>query len=408
MKQISPRLLVLLDQAIYSGSSFGLTMVLARYFTIEIFGLYGSVMLLAYLLTSIGGAVVMQPFQVTWTRVGAIAPYLSFIALGHGLFVVVSIMIGMVVLQVPALRHGGWQPQMMLLVGGFLLHDGLRKLLLAIDKVRSTLLLDLGNGVLQAMVVGAMLLGHWGLGDYAAWSGWAYLPAVVVVGSRLGLGRLGMRWRIYLRLHLQQGKWLLATALLQWWSSNLFVVASGLLLGKPALGALRLVQSFFGVLGILLQAFENYGLPKAAALYQQKPQAAAAYLRQLGGQGLVVFGLVLLALVLLAEPILYWTVGASFVPYAFVVRGMAAVYALIALSYPVRMAIRMMLLNRAFFIGYLCAFCFSVSSCYALLRNAGLWGCLIGLIVNQLIMLVVWQFVLHKKQFFLWKSSTSY
>jgi O-antigen/teichoic acid export membrane protein len=65
-----------------------------------------------------------------------------------------------------------------------------------------------------------------------------------------------------LQYHFKEGKWLFSASIVQWFSSNFFTLVAGIYLGINALGALRLVQSFFGAVNVILQTVENYYLPK--------------------------------------------------------------------------------------------------------------------------------------------------
>ena len=75
--------------------------------------------------------------------------------------------------------------------------------------------------------------------------------------------------------------------------TNFFILVAGVYLGIEALGALRLVQSFFGIINIGLQTIENYFLPKVASLYHQSVLEAKKYLVQITFFGLVVLGTLL-------------------------------------------------------------------------------------------------------------------
>ena len=82
---------------------------------------------------------------------------------------------------------------------------------------------------------------------------------------------------------------------------------------------------------------------------------------------------------------------------------MALLYFVIFIGYPIRMSIRMMLMNRQFLIGYLISFVFSLATFQYLLSVWHLKGAILGLITNQLLMLLYWQYLLIKKDFILWK-----
>ena len=89
--------------------------------------------------------------------------------------------------------------------------------------------------------------------------------------------------------------------------------------------------------------------------------------------------------------------------FGYVVQGMAALYFVIFIAYPVRMAIRVLVLNNNFFYGYLFALVFSLLSFTFLLETWGLIGAIIGLITSQLILMAYWQYILIQNNFRLWK-----
>ena len=67
-----------MDQAVFSGSGFLTTVVLARILGPAEFGVYASVVLISYLIISIMNALVIQPFQVASTEISDQTSYHSF------------------------------------------------------------------------------------------------------------------------------------------------------------------------------------------------------------------------------------------------------------------------------------------------------------------------------------------
>jgi O-antigen/teichoic acid export membrane protein len=166
------------------------------------------------------------------------------------------------------------------------------------------------------------------------------------------------------------------------------------------------VQSLFGVLNLLLQSFENYVLPEATRRYVASAQEAQHYLRRISSRAALFFGMVLVPLFLFATEIIRRAGGPEYVPYAYVVRGMALLYGLIFIGYPIRIAIRVLLLNNHFFHGYLLSLVFSLLSFQYLIRYWNLGGAIAGLMLSQVIVLLYWSFVLKNKKFALWKQYT--
>jgi O-antigen/teichoic acid export membrane protein len=95
--------------------------------------------------------------------------------------------------------------------------------------------------------------------------------------------------------------------------------------------------------------------------------------------------------------------GQKYQNYGYVVRIISVLYFFIFLSYPIRIAVRILVLNKIFFFGYVLSFVSSLLSFHFLLNSFGLYGAVSGLILNQIIMILFWQNQLKKNQFQLWK-----
>ena len=112
----------------------------------------------------------------------------------------------------------------------------------------------------------------------------------------------------------------------------------------------------------------------------------------------------LLLFSLFARQILQVAGGLAYGNYAFVVYGLSLVYLLMAIGYPVRIAIRSLHLNKEYFIAYILSLLLNLCIAPWLLRNWMLYGVLAGLVSNQLVIIGYWLIVLKQKQQFLWKS----
>lgn len=398
---------VILDQAIFSGGSFVTTILLARLLNAESFGLFASIILFAYLGISLTGAMVIQPLQVSLAKTIDKESYNSFCFwLQTGLLALLaasSYLLFQFELTILA-TYSTLGIGVLFFLISFISQDYFRKLFLAQSLVRQALWIDAISVSIQISILTYYFFGQRPVLENLLWYlGLSYFPAILISILKIRPIHYTAAWRDYARMHYQQGKWLILTAFTQWWSSNLFVVASGLFLGMQALGAFRLVQSLFGVLNILLQTFENYVLPETARLLHESHDLAKTHLRTLSLQSAAVFGILLLFIFTFSEQIIVLAGGAEYAEYAFVVKGMAILYLFIFISYPVRMAIRALVLNKHFFQGYLISLLFSLLSFQYLLQEFHLIGAIIGLIGSQIILLIFWQFILSKHNFSLWK-----
>jgi O-antigen/teichoic acid export membrane protein len=234
--------------------------------------------------------------------------------------------------------------------------------------------------------------------------GLTFIPSILLGYCWLPIRTVNRNYiLITIRQHFVHGKWLLLTALLQWWAGNVFIVAAGFLLGVAAFGALRLAQNIFGILNVLLQAFENYVLPRSARLYKYSRGRLHVYLKNISVRSALFFVPVLLLMAIFARTIFRLAGGREYLQYYNILRWLSVLYLFIFLGYPVRIAIRVLLLNRAFFFGYLLSAVFGFLAARQFIGWWGVDGVITGLIGSQLLMICYWLFILQKKKLLLWR-----
>ena len=400
----SPTILVFADQAISSGTTFLLTLFLAQKLDNRSFGTFSAIVLVSYLVMSITNALLIQPFQVSISKITEKKQYQVFLTFGLfilSIFTLISIQFAVLFLaQTNEYRINLNGIGCFLL--GFIINDFFRKLFLGINKVKIVFAMDF---IFLLLLIAffywiktiqlSSVLWIIGLSNLIT-----SLPGIYFIIKNY---ELPISWKLFLSHHLAQGKWLFSVALLQWCSSNFFVLVSGIYLGIEALGALRLVQSFFGILNVGLQTVENYFLPKVAGIYNENTAKAKKYLLEITLFGAFFFAVLLTAFFIFSDEIIVLAGSQKYQNYGYVVRIISVLYFFIFLSYPVRIAVRILVLNRIFFFGYVLSFVSSLLTFHFLLNSFGLYGAVSGLIMNQIIMILFWQNQLNKNQFQLWK-----
>lgn len=409
MKQWQPdQLWALADQVLFSGTSFLTTVWVAQTVGIAAFGQYAAMVLYQYLLLSMTQALITGPFQVLQARQTVAQQYAGILLLLLMAFVGLLVLLTGLLFQLDLPFLLSWKiyaAPFLVWLGCFLLHDFMRRYLLAMGKARQACIIDAISGLLQ--LLGLACFAYWGPLNLtvALWViALTYLPALVA--GFLFIQPQQPCWqglRNCLHLHLLHGKWLLLTAVLQWCANNFLLAAGGVLLGIKALGALRLAQTLLGVLNALLQLYENRSLPKAACLLQESASSMQRYLRRTGQMGLLLMLPILLACFLMPQQLFAWTGGKEYIEYAYALQGMAILYTLLFWGNPLRIAIRALLLNKIFFTGYLFSFLFSLLCAHYFIKTWQLWGVIAALILNQLFMLGYWQYVLARKNIRIWR-----
>jgi O-antigen/teichoic acid export membrane protein len=401
----SPSVLVFMDQAVFSGTNFLLMLFLAKKLELQSFGLFSTLVLITYLGMSVTNALIIQPFQVSHLKVTKKKEYFIFLFLGLIAFVLFfNFVIKLLFSFLPALKgYRLYSNAVVYFVSGLLIQDFFRKFFLGLTQIMHVLLIDVFFSTLIVIL-------FYFFKDEIQLTNTLWILGIANLASCIsGLFFIfknyenPLSWKKFLQNHLEQGKWLFYSAFLQWSSSNFFVLVSGIYLGIEALGALRLVQSVFGVLNVGLISIENYILPKVVFLYNESPAIAKKYLAKFSLIGILFSGILLVFIFIFSNEIIILAGGIKYQQYGYVVKIMVILYFVIFLNYPTRIAIKVIVLNKIFFYGYVISFVFSVTSFHFLLNYFGLSGAVFGLVINQFVMFLYWQNQLKINQFQLWK-----
>jgi len=404
----------LADQAVVSGSSFVTNIMIARALGVTGFGKFSVLILAQLFLLSIQQAISTGIAQVMIARFDKDErrQYIRGVFYAQGIFFSGLLFFSVLAaILFPALLKGYsgiWIPAV---IGTllFLEQDFLRKTLLTLGHAFKAFSIDALTNLIQLGLLAVFILyGRLTLVNACYIIGLTFLPSVA-----LGIWWVRPGWfcakavRLAFHVHKGQARWMLMSALLQWFAGNLFVVAAGWWLGLAALGALRLAQYIFGLLNVVLQAIENYALPQASRI-QGTVSDFNRYLLNLGKKSMMLIGPVLILLIIFAKPLLEFSGGREYAGYAYVMYGLAGAYVLIVVGIPVRIALRVQLLNSHYFAGYVLAALFSLLTARWLILRWDLAGVLLGLFTTQLIVLIYWFIILKRKNGIAWKSSTSF
>lgn len=398
----NPSSLVFTDQLIFSGSNFLLTFLLARKLSITDFGLFSSILLMTYLLVGIFNALIVQPFQISVAK-GFSKRSLGFVfqASLAVIFIFSVLMFAVKYLPVSAIIFfkANWSA-IIVFVSAYLFQDFLRKIMLTIDVVKLVVFIDSIFLLVFPLIIFQ--------GNLTLEKSLLVVGIINIISSIPGIyfcmrnAEFSLKNKKLFYYHLKEGRWLFSASIVQWFSGNFFTLAAGIYLGINALGALRLVQSFFGVVNVILQTIENYYLPKTAQLYYQNKREEKKKLLLNLSKGMMVLGILITAFFLFSEPLITVIGGSKYQQYGFLIKLVAVLYFVILYSYPTRISIRVLEQNKAFFIGYCISFVFSVLSFHFLLKYGELYGAVGGLMINQILMIVYWKILLHKKQISVW------
>ena len=176
------------------------------------------------------------------------------------------------------------------------------------------------NDVTWLAVMAAALVGAWIVGaDWAfvaAWGGGAVAGALMgFLQTRLGPLRLVQAVRFWRRELWPFGRWLFASGIAYSATSQAGVFLVGGILGAGALGGLRIVQTVFAPLTLLLPAIGLPALPTMSRKLADSFGRARIYAMQLSGLVIVLTTLYVLALGIRGSGLLGLVFGHSFTRY---------------------------------------------------------------------------------------------
>ncbi len=182
-------------------------------------------------------------------------------------------------------------------------------------------------------------------------------------------------------------RWLVAKAVLQWFSSNYFLIAAGALLGTASLGAVKAAQTVLGLLHVFFLAMENTVPVHAARIHlQQGTSALLRYMERLAWLGT---GLTLaISLIVMAWPdvLLRLVYGDSSADLVFALRGMAILYVFVFEVAVLQLLFRTLERTKPIFVSFATTAVISLLTAYPLVEAFGLSAVVGGMIGQQVLM----------------------
>jgi O-antigen/teichoic acid export membrane protein len=209
-----------------------------------------------------------------------------------------------------------------------------------------------------------------------------------ILGGLPSLPRKLSRAHVHAARQLQYAKWLTGSALMQWTTGNLLIIATGALVGPAAVGALRAAQNLLGLTHVFFHAADNYVPPRAARIFhEQGERGLKSYIQKLT---VPVMGATIVVCLIFAVAPNFWlefAFGEEYSNYGHVVRVFALFYLLMVCIMPLKYWFMAIERTKPLFMGYLFASIATIMGSYPIIQTFGLNGALGGLVIVQLIIL---------------------
>jgi O-antigen/teichoic acid export membrane protein len=186
------------------------------------------------------------------------------------------------------------------------------------------------------------------------------------------------------RRHWKVSRWLSASALMQWTSSNIFLIAAPVYYGAAAAGVLRASQNLMGVTHVWFQGLDNIvPVETAYRLHEGGVHSMLAYIRSI----LMKWGgLTLLFAIVMGVAPGFWlrmTYGPEMVQYGYILRLYALLYVIFFVGGPLRAGLQALEFTVPIFWSYLAMTALAFSFAIPMAKWLGISGSLFGLLGAQ-------------------------
>lgn len=385
----------LTDQAVVSATNFLTSVMLARFMGLREFGVFTLAWMAVLFVNSLQFALIVAPMmsigprQEEEDRPG----YFGAVVFQEMVLVFCCFAAVLVVLKVFGnfFPHAGLQQLALpLAVSAFAyqLQDFVRRYFFATSQSRRALADDALSYLVQLPIL-YLLYRAGSLNSATALWAMAGTSLVGLVPGWLWMEPLNFNWeriRAVSRRHWRVSRWLCASALLQWTSGNLFLIAAPICYGAATAGVLRASQNLMGVTHVWFQGLDNViPVETARRLHEGGVRSMLAYTRSIlmkwGGLTL------LFALVMAAAPgfwlrLLY---GQQMVQYGYILRLYALLYVIFFIGGPLRACLQALEFTVPIFWSYLAMTAFAFIFAFPMAKWLGLSGTMLGLLGTQIL-----------------------
>jgi O-antigen/teichoic acid export membrane protein len=386
---------VLADQAIVSATNFLTNVMLARFMGLREFGIFALAWMSVLFVNSIQYALIISPMM-------SIGPkqqekdrpaYFGAAAFQELVLVTVCFVLVFAALDLASslfrqlqLQHLAWPLAVSALA--YQMQDFIRRYFFATRQSRHVLVDDTLSYVTQLPIILLLhMYGHLN-GANALWA----MAGTSILGVLIGwlwIEPLEFKWdwiKAISQRHWALSRWLVASALLQWTSTNFFVIVAPVYFGPAAAGVLKASQNLMGVTHIWFLGLDNViPVETARRLREGGVPSMLAYTRSILMRW---GGLTLLFAIVIGIAPAFWLrliYGFDMLQYSYILRLYALTYVLIFAGGPLRAGLLALEFTQPLFWSYLAMTAFALIFAAPLAKKLQLEGTMMGLIGTQII-----------------------
>jgi O-antigen/teichoic acid export membrane protein len=385
------------DQALVSGVNFLLGILLARFMGVESYGVFALAWMSVLFAASLQQAFVIAPLYTLGPKQANKQAWLTgqnTIQLLISLGMIPLIFFGTTILS---FFYPQWNMPLLptilsLLVAVHLFNDYLRRVNFLNHSPKKALIMDVIGYGLQPLLIA--LLWNMNLLSISTALISVLLANVLSIAFALFTSRFEVSTQglgLSLKANWDYSKFLIGTAILQWFSGNYFMLVAAAVIGPVAIGAVRIAQNIMGVLHVIFIALENIVPVKAAeALNAGGTQSMMQFFKKVSLQTAVpVFGLI--GLIAWQRSLILELLYDSFLELnASLLLAFCGIYVLVYLGTQLRFIIRTVEKNQRVFLSYIITSALSLISANYIIQTFDVMGVVFGIAAVQIISIIIY------------------
>jgi O-antigen/teichoic acid export membrane protein len=387
--------LIFVDQAIVSGSNFLISILVLRFVGIESFGIFSFIWLLLHFINSVQLAYIISPLLTNAPKQKKSEINLFY---GHSLiqqffFTLLAFIFSLYFLEylgnfVKSYEIKKFSLSFSLIILFSQFYQYLRRICFSKNLFLKATISDF---ILYLLIVSSLIYLNFVNNLDLSKILWVFaISFSIVMLFNLSL-ILSFNYSIkklphFIRQNWIISKWLLFTSILQWFSGNLWIINTGIILGPYILGIVRSCQTILNIANIVFQSFENI-IPSIASkkFMTRGKKYMDNFLSKILRTGLFFTTCLSIIILLFAKPILYFFYGNEIANYSEILIFMSFLIPLHFLQYPTSYGLRTLSKTRPIFISYLVTSTIAILISIHVINYLKIYGFIFGLYFSQMI-----------------------
>ena len=197
------------------------------------------------------------------------------------------------------------------------------------------------------------------------------------------------KFLIYTKDNFKIAKWMVLSSITQWFSGNLWVINTGLILGLSQLGILRACQQIVQIINLLFQTFENIVPVEITQVYLKNISNINKYVKNFLTKKIIIIILMVLSLSMFSKFILEIFYGNNISKYNYILIFLSFNIFLVFFRIPYSSALRTLGSTKGIFLSSLTASIFALLISKYIISKFQIYGVLFGLFFTELILTTI-------------------